>query len=87
MIAWDKSVRVWWRAAWRGAIQGIVDGFALEGIAGALASVSGHPPLAPLCGRIGKFDADLPASMFALKQSLNLYLLGLASIVAEPISE
>ena len=76
-VRWPKALAVWWSAAWRGSLYGLLGGMALGAIAGAIAGFMGAPEKAGLYGSIGGYVAAIPASMLGLKQALSKHLASL----------
>lgn len=70
-VSWQVAFFTWWSFAWRamvyGAIVGAIAGF-LVGFFGAMVGYAGQN--AASWGGIAGFVCSLPASVFALKQSL-----------------
>lgn len=79
-VGWSKALAVWWSAAWRGALYGMVGGFVLGAVGGVVSALVGAPPdQAALYGAAGGYVAAIPASILGLKQALSKHL---ASLVA-----
>jgi hypothetical protein len=79
MIEWNRVFPVWWSFFWRASIYGLVGGSVLGAILGAIAGATGHLDMAKLYGSVGGYIASVPASILALKQTLNLHLGSLTS--------
>jgi hypothetical protein len=79
-LNWKRVLPVWWSFFWRGSIYGVIGSLALGALFGALAGVTGHLDQAGFYGGVGASVAGIPASMLALKQTLNVHLGSLISL-------
>lgn len=82
-IGWPKALAVWWSAAWRGGLYGLIGGFVFGAIGGVIASVMGAAEQAGIYGAVGGYIASIPASMLGLKQALSQHLPSLIAIGRE----
>jgi hypothetical protein len=85
-IRWPKALSVWWSAAWRGALYGMVGGFLLGAVGGVIAVVAGTPEQGAIYGAIGGYVAAIPASMLGLKQALSKHLASLVGSLDEKVA-
>ena len=83
-VHWPKTLAVWWSAAWRSALYGVVGGFVFGAVGGVIAGFTGAADQAGIYGAIGGWLASIPASMLGLKQSLSRHLPSLIAIAQEP---
>ena len=79
-LDWNRLLPIWWSFFWRASIYGGVGGLILGAIFGAIAGATGHLDKASFVGGVGGYIAGVPASMLALRQTLNLYLGSLTSL-------
>ena len=79
-IGWPKALAVWWSAAWRGGLYGMIGGFVLGAIGGLVAGLMSAPEQAGKYGAVGGYIAAIPASMLGLKQALSRHLSSLVAI-------
>ena len=79
-IRWSNALPVWWSFAWRGFLYGVLGGFALGAVGGAIAVATGVPEKAQFYGSIGGYIASIPATMLAVKQALSKHLASLAAV-------
>ena len=82
-LQWPKALAVWWSAAWRGALYGLVGGFVFGAVGGFVAALTGAADQASVYGAIGGYVASIPASMLGLKQALSRHLPSLLAIAKE----
>lgn len=85
-IRWSKALSVWWSAAWRASLYGLLGGFIFGAIGGAIAAIMGVPEKGALYGSFGGYLAAIPASMLGLKQALSKHLASLAATVNEIVA-
>jgi hypothetical protein len=83
-VSWGIALKVWWSAAWRGFLYGLVGGFVLGFVGGIIAAAIHAPEKAVFFGNIGGLIAAIPASMLGFKQALSKHLPVLAKLVAQP---
>ena len=82
-VHWPKALAVWWSAAWRGALYGLLGGFVFGALGGIVAGFMGAADQAGIYGAIGGYVASIPASMLGLKQALSRHLPSLIAIARE----
>ena len=79
-LKWNRLLPVWWSFFWRATIYGGVGGAILGALFGIIAGITGHLDKASFVGNIGGYIATVPASMLALRQTLNVHLGSLTSL-------
>lgn len=77
-ITWGASIAVWWSFMWRSVVYSLIGGLVVGFIGGVIAVILQQDSM--LHGMIAGYLVYIPASMFALKKTLQKHVPILASL-------